>query len=197
VQSERGIPRRASHGAVSKSAPLDVVSESDLAIHRGMRILKPVLGPDTWQSGRRYLIVPATLSSCQLDVLRVLSGVTRRRSLEDTAFGIVELGKATATYVGESIDHFGWSECHFELRQNYLFEYDVCAPTTGVPRGMVHLSGAHAYAHADFSTALELQFFGSPCSRTDRRTVSDSLGDGLYLCTTIFDTNETGCCYVS
>jgi hypothetical protein len=135
-------------------------------------MLKPVAGPDTWSSGRRYLIAPAVLATCPIQVLPTLSGSNKISSFDETIFGVLELGDATMSYVGTRKASSGWSACTLILRQNYLLEYDRDAGIMGRPRGFAHLQHAKAYPHQDFLNALELEFFGSPCAKSDKRKVS-------------------------
>lgn len=78
------------------------------------------------------------------------------------------------TYVGEK-HHLSlgkWSSCQLVLRQNYLMEFEGKASLAGLPRGSIHLQHATAYAHSIFPDSLELDFYASPCARSDRRVVS-------------------------
>ena len=165
---------------VSTSLPLETVDENSIAIHKGMRLLKPVEATDTWQQGRRYLIAPAALASCPLTVVNKLSGTLVQTAAEATngntpqAYGAIDLGEALITYVGEK-HHLSlgkWSSCRLALRQKYLLEFDCSTALTGLPRGFAHLEHAIAYPHADFPDALELQFYASPCAKSDQRVVS-------------------------
>jgi hypothetical protein len=165
---------------VSASLPLEPVDEQSILIQQNLRLLKPVQGCESWQNGRRYLIAAAAIASCPLTVVDKLSG-TRIRSAVDAAsspvcFGTVSLGEALMTYIGEK-HHLSlgkWSSCALILRQNYLLEYDVSAPTKGLPRGFAHLEHANAYPSLEFSNSLELHFFASPCAKSDPRVVSRS-----------------------
>lgn len=95
-------------------------------------------------------------------------------------FGCIVLGKALLSYVvaeytpEHSHHQRWWSSSILILRQNYLLEYDQQTGDTlrGVPRGYAHLQYSRSYAHADFADALELEFYASPCARTDRRTLT-------------------------
>jgi calcium/calmodulin-dependent protein kinase I len=158
---------------------LATVDEYDLSIHTGICLLKPIQGTDDWQPGRRYLIAPAALSACPLPSISKLGGSLVRSASEACTssnlkgFGTVNLGDALMTYVGEK-HHLSlgkWSSSKLVLRQNYLFEYDTSTPINGLPRGYVHLQYSVAYAHVDFSDVLELQFYGSPCAKSDHRTL--------------------------
>eukprot|EP00529_Nitzschia_sp_RCC80_P007402 CAMPEP_0113476750 /NCGR_PEP_ID=MMETSP0014_2-20120614/19836_1 /TAXON_ID=2857 /ORGANISM="Nitzschia sp." /LENGTH=1341 /DNA_ID=CAMNT_0000369789 /DNA_START=297 /DNA_END=4322 /DNA_ORIENTATION=- /assembly_acc=CAM_ASM_000159 len=161
----------------SASLPLETVDEQNVSIHKGMRLLRAIAGTKNWEQDRRYLITPAILSSCSLPVINKLSG-PRVLSAPDavqspSSFGIIDLGEALMTYVGEK-HHLSlgkWSSCRLVLRQNYLFEYDVDTPITGSPRGFCHLQHAVAYPHQDFYDALELQFYASPCAKGDQRVL--------------------------
>jgi len=153
----------------SRGSSLPTVNE-DVVVLKSTRVLKPVLGPESWDAGRRYLIAPAALSTCPLQVLSSLSQ-KYVQDYTDTVFGTVELGTATVKYVGNKIAG-GWSTCTFLLKQNYLMEYDVEASITATPRGFAHLQYARCYPHHDFPDALELEFYASPCARSDKRVVS-------------------------
>lgn len=170
--SERG-PKQ----PLSTSLPLEPVDEGNISIHKGLRLLKPIEGTSAWQEGRRYLISPAALAQCPLSVVSKLSGSevmnASAAASRSSGFGIIDLGKVLATYVGEKhhLSKGKWSSCRLVLRQNILLEYDMDTPITGLPRGFVHLQYAVAYAHADFADALELQFFASPCAKADQRVL--------------------------
>jgi serine/threonine protein kinase len=165
-------------GHFSISPSLETVQES-VAI-KSARILKPILGVDTWSNGRRYLIAPAALAACPLTVLTTLSGsaddvLTAQQGAErKSAFGTIVLGEAVLSYVG--VSHKSqtvqrWSSACLVLRQNYLLEYDNLSAVRGLPRGFCHLQYAVCHNHQDFSDALELHFYASPCARADKRVL--------------------------
>lgn len=93
-------------------------------------------------------------------------------------FGCIVLGKALLSYVVSEPEHQQqqrwWSSSILILRQNYLLEYDQQTGDVlqGLPRGYAHLQFSKSYAHTDFSDALELEFFVSPCAKADKRVVS-------------------------
>jgi hypothetical protein len=167
-------------GSFSTSlSPLETVDENNISIHKSMRMLKPVTGTESWETGRRYLIAPAALAACPLSVVNRLSGSlvqSAKEAFESTTpqpFGSIHLGDCLMTYVGET-HHLSlgqWSACKLVLRQNYLLEFDTSSPITGIPRGYVHLQHAQAHIHSDFQNSLELDFYASPCAKADRRTV--------------------------
>lgn len=142
-------------------------------------MLKPIKGTESWEFGRRYLIAPAALAACPLTVINRLAGglvQSAKEALESSspqAYGSILLGECLMTYTGET-HHLSlgqWSSCKLVLRQNYLLEFDSSAPITSIPRGYIHLQYAIAHTHIDFQNSLELEFFASPCAKTDRRTV--------------------------
>lgn len=168
---------------MSTSLPLEPVDEGNISIHKGMRLLKPIEATDSWQQGRRYLVAPAALAACPLAVVNKLSGNFIQTAKEaDTSenqqsFGTIDLGEALITCVGEK-HHLSlgkWSSCHLVLRQKYLLEYDCSSPITGLPRGYAHLEHAVAYKHNDFQDAFKLQFYASPCAKSDQRVVSENI----------------------
>lgn len=156
----------------SKGSSLPTVDEN-LVTTKSFRVLKPVQGPESWDAGRRYLIAPAALSVCPLHVMSSLSGKSSQflQDYTETAFGTVELGTAVVKYVGNKLAA-NWSTCKFLLKQNYLMEYDVNASVTASPRGFAHLQYSLCYPHPDFPDSLELEFYASPCARSDKRVVS-------------------------
>lgn len=168
-------------GHFSTSLPLETVDEQNISIHKSMRILKPIHGTESWETGRRYLIAPAALAACPLPVVNRLSGGLVQSAMEAAesnfpqVFGTIDLGECLMTYIGDT-HHLSlgqWSSCRLVLRQNYLLEFETSAPTTGPPRGYIHLQHARASKHVDFQNALELDFYASPCAKADRRTVSE------------------------
>jgi len=176
VLSSGGMSER---DLVQRFPRLETVDEQDISIHKGMRLLKPVQGTESWQQGRRYLIAPAAMAACPLPAINRLSGsltwsATEAATLENfQGFGTIDLGEALMTYVGEK-HHLSlgkWSSCRLVLRQNYLFEYELSTPLNGLPRGFVHLQYAFAHAHPDFQDALLLEFYASPCAKADQRTL--------------------------
>jgi hypothetical protein len=58
--------------SAASSYPLETVEEH-VTMHRTVRMLKPIQSPETWHQGRRYLIAPAALATCPLQVLSALS----------------------------------------------------------------------------------------------------------------------------
>jgi hypothetical protein len=144
-------------------------------------MLKPIQGPESWEEGRRYLIAPAVLSTCPLQVLSQLHLPMEQDCKDQSAlFGSIELGTATVKYVGPK--YHDWSTGNFLLKQNYLMEYESGGSMTGVPRGVAHLQFAKCVPHADFNDALELKFYASPCARADQRVVSGKKRMGYMLC---------------
>eukprot|EP00535_Pseudo-nitzschia_heimii_P011517 CAMPEP_0197195368 /NCGR_PEP_ID=MMETSP1423-20130617/30962_1 /TAXON_ID=476441 /ORGANISM="Pseudo-nitzschia heimii, Strain UNC1101" /LENGTH=1068 /DNA_ID=CAMNT_0042648989 /DNA_START=96 /DNA_END=3302 /DNA_ORIENTATION=+ len=146
----------------------------------GMRLLKPIQSADSWVQGRRYLIAPAALAACPLSTIKSLTGLTTQSATEaamsvdpPVAAGVIDLGDAFMTYVGEKyhLTSGTWSPCKLVLRENYLFEYDSSAPLNGIPRGIAHLEHAVAETHQDFEDALQLHFYASPCAKVDHRVL--------------------------
>jgi hypothetical protein len=176
AQSERNLTGLVPPKTMTASS-LPVVNEDAVLINRSIRMLKPVQGPESWEACRRYLIAPAALATCPL---LVLSQLDKENFSQDTesVFAPIPLGTATVKYVGSK--HQDWTTCNFLLRQNYLMEYP--GDIKGTPRGFAHLQYAKAYPHDDFSDALELEFFASPCSRADKRVVSSSQSYYGHVC---------------
>lgn len=162
---------------LSQSLPLDTDKNP---IHNGARLLKPIQSADSWVQGRRYLIAPAALAACPLSTIKSLTGLRSQTAMEAStsvdppnASGVIELGNAFMTYVGDKyhLTCGKWSSCKLVLRQNYLFEYDLSAPLNSLPRGIAHLQHAVAYTQQDFQDAIELHFYASPCAKVDHRVL--------------------------
>jgi hypothetical protein len=151
---------------------LPVVNEDAVVIQMSIPVLNPFQGPESWEAGRRYLIAPAALVTCPLFVLGQLHKETFSQDTE-SVFAPIPLGMATVTYSYMYVDseHEDWTTCNFLLRQNYLLEYPGHMNINGAPRGFAHLHNAKAYPH-EFSDALLLEFYASPCARADWRVVS-------------------------
>jgi serine/threonine protein kinase len=183
-----------SHFNVS-SPSLETVQESVVPL-KTTRILKPILGVDSWSNGRRYLVAPAALAACPVTVLTTMSGSADVLNAAEGAshkspFGTIVLGEAVLSYVGGTsggqYNHLNlsnsnistgksqivqrWSSACLVLRQNYLLEYDSLSAVRGMPRGFCHLQHAVCHDHQDFPDALELHFYASPCAKADKRVL--------------------------
>ena len=161
---------------VLPTKPLD---ETNLSIQKDMRLLKPVQGASAWETGRRYLIAPAVLAACPMQTVNRVSSAPMLSPSEASQddvdlFRAISFGDCLMTYIGDK-HHLSlgkWSSCQLVLRQNYLMEFAVDASLSSLPRGFINLQHSQAYPHAVFPDALELDFYASPCARTDRRIVS-------------------------
>mmetsp|Transcript_19329 Transcript_19329/g.45692 ORF Transcript_19329/g.45692 Transcript_19329/m.45692 type:complete len:912 (-) Transcript_19329:115-2850(-) len=160
------------------------------------RTLRAFVAVDQWQTGRRYLIGPAAFEACPMQTSRsVLFGnplnnngehvpvsapdaaasrsIARSVVLGNCLLSDASAGKTSATTAKT------WSRASLFLYQNYLLEYDQDAVNSSSssqefkarPRGYAHLEGAVARPHPDFADAVELDFFGSPCARSDYRSL--------------------------
>mmetsp|Transcript_4588 Transcript_4588/g.6972 ORF Transcript_4588/g.6972 Transcript_4588/m.6972 type:complete len:940 (+) Transcript_4588:476-3295(+) len=166
--SERHIP---AYSGNSGSLPLPSVTEDVLPL-RNVRVLKQIMDPVNWQAGRRYLIAPAIMSSCPIQILTTLSGSNQNQC--SAAFGKILLGNATVAFVGRnrsSKEGYGWCTCALALQQNYLLEYEDETMTNGIPRGFAHLESAVCKPHSDFNNAFELEFYDSPCIKTEKKVL--------------------------
>lgn len=201
--SNKGDPSRARVGSVN-ALELQGTPKVTKPSHVD-RVLNPIKGSQTWQSGRRYLMAPAVLASCPIQILKVLSGdggsgqllnpqdphrggdavldttsslpspSLRSSRTTSSPFGTCILGNATATYVGNNRptgEAAGWCTSTFVLRQNYLLEYADMINIHGLPRGFAHLEQAKCSPHSNFSDTLQLEFYDSPCSKSNEKTVS-------------------------
>lgn len=166
--------------SLSRSVPSILEMESEDGRRPSHRVLRPIQGTEEWKPGRRYLIAPAALMHCPVQVFSLLSGGSPR--LDDATtntthpnhiFGPLCLGTASMTYVGGTNAHQRgqWSYGLLSLFQNYLVEYDEESPGM-IPRGYAHLQHAKASFHPEFPNALTLEFYDSPCAKTDKRVVS-------------------------
>jgi len=150
----------------------------DVHILHNKRVLKAVLGVETWQSGRRYLIAPAALVACPINVRNHLSGggvedLADAAMRKSAVFDNIVLGPCLVSEQSvaqtSSVQH--WSTATLVLRQNYLLEYEQDSDLKGTPRGYAHLEHCTSQAHPVFTDALELTFYGSPCAKTDKRVI--------------------------
>ena len=192
------FPRTAvSHEDFSRTAdgttisPPQAILHESIPISKGRRILKPVKGVETWQQGRRYLIAPAVLASCPVQVLSMI--LDRREHMlsaqvavqrDSCSFEGIVLGRCLLSYTigggggsgSSSLKHTStvqqWSSATLVLRQNYLLEYDADLRIGGTPRGFAHLQLSNCVLHPHFADALELTFYGSPCAKSDKRTLT-------------------------
>jgi serine/threonine protein kinase len=171
--------QRSSSSLLSRSLPTESAAEQT-AMNRNARLLKPIQSTEAWAQGRRYLIAPAALASCPPSTIVGLTGLSSQSATEAATSmdpprvsGAIELGNCFMTYVGDKYHlTFGkWSSCRLVLRQNYLFEYDLAAPLTTLPRGIAHLQHATAHVQPDYEDALELHFYASPCAKVDHRVL--------------------------
>jgi calcium/calmodulin-dependent protein kinase I len=169
-------------------SPLDTVQEV-VSIAKSMRILKPIVGAEAWEAGRRYLIAPASLAACPVSAAASLFGnsiSSEMISVQEAAaaitsqtaspFETVMLGECLLAYENSGhIQHRAqkqWSSAVLVLRQNYLLEYDPEADVNhSIPRGFAHLHFATTTLHEHFDDTLQLHFFGSPYRSADARTL--------------------------
>ena len=182
-------------------ASLEPVHEDSVSI-KSSRLLRAISGVETWETGRRYLIGPAALAACPTAALNSLlknscttpidvskdSNVATDGS--NSTFETIILGECLLSYITDTPTK-QWTSAKLVLRQNYLLEYDSGADIqAGVPRGFAHLEGATTILHEHFRDALVLHFFGSPCAKTDARslmirirhsTQSASFDDSIHL----------------
>lgn len=160
------------------------------------RMLSSFVGVEQWKPDRRYLIGPAAFVACPMDTSCPFffgnshdGGSQSYLSSQEAAtsgnhFRSVLLGQCLLSYaLTNSMTARTWSRASLILVKNYLLEYDVdCTASYGTgadsldipearPRGYVHMEGAVARPHADFADAVELDFFGSPCLKTDVRRI--------------------------
>jgi serine/threonine protein kinase len=167
-----------SHNSLNsvRQSPLQTVHEN-VAIRKEMRMLKPLQGIETWESGRRYHIAPAAILACPLAVLPKLMGLEQPWSSQQAlkgnkVFGSIMLGECLLSYMG---GHYAtcqrWSSCKLVLQQNFLLEYSLDSTSLHMPRGFAHLEHSCCYSHPVFNDALELNFYASPCSKADPRVL--------------------------
>ena len=153
------------------------------------RMLKPLMAVEAWQNGRRYVIAPAVWRACPVSVMGMLTKestiLTPKQVCSNihglSPFGTIVLGECqiqsgVSPHQGDMNGSLQqkqqqqqWSTCLLVLRQNYLLEYDVNDPVTSLPRGYAQLQYATCYVHPDREDLLELDFYGSPCAKTDQR----------------------------
>ncbi|GKY94283.1 hypothetical protein MPSEU_000394100 [Mayamaea pseudoterrestris] len=152
--------------------------------HTLRRILKPLVPVESWQSGRRYVIAPSVWAACPMGVMAALtrnSVVRSARDVTSAPFGTILLGQCLLRSMSTDgaaknvlLDDEPWTPALLVLRQNYLLEYGTSDPLGGMPRGYAHLQHATCCDNTDTGDTetrriLELDFYGSPCAKSDRR----------------------------
>ena len=146
------------------------------------RVLKPLVPVESWQSGRRYVIAPAVWSACPMGVMAALTRNSSTCSPKEVdlssfrPFGTIILGQCVVMSISDGTQQNAtlqndeqWSPVLLVLRQNYLLEYGPSDPLGGMPRGYAHLQYATCCMNTDVAGTLELDFYGSPCAKSDRR----------------------------
>lgn len=121
-------------------------------------VLRPLTGVESWQSGRRYLIVPAVLATC--------SDTTQERILlghdnDDLGDCLVRIPPA-----GE------WKQVRLQLRHNYLLEYESGTTAQRRPRGCLHLAAATITLHPDFPDTIQVEYKNETASTNSSNKTS-------------------------
>ena len=135
-------------------------------------ILTPVVGPDQWVEGQRYLMAPAIMAICPTEVFTLFDGNDSHNS---HFFGKIVLGRAAvAQIVSKGLDkeEYKWSTGAFVLRQNYLLEYSDGDDSNSRPQGFAFLQNATVLRHD--VDALRLDYYQNQNS-SSRKSVSVSL----------------------
>lgn len=89
-------------------------------------------------------------------------------------FGKITLGTATVAILGTqkfTDETYGWLSGKFVLHQNYLLEYKEHDDLDIRPYGYAHLECSTVQAHEEFHDLLQLQIYGNPLKKEDRRVV--------------------------
>lgn len=146
---------------------------------REENLLLPVEGTESWTKGNRYLIAPALLSQCPVNVLQYFWD--RQGSLEDLegdpsinditmtnnhgplnpqSFGRTILGAAAGVEIGkiQKDAACNWLPRVLVLCQNYLLEYELDDDINSRPHGYLHLQNALITRHPIFVNALEIEY---------------------------------------
>eukprot|EP00816_Leptocylindrus_hargravesii_P011211 CAMPEP_0196823910 /NCGR_PEP_ID=MMETSP1362-20130617/89545_1 /TAXON_ID=163516 /ORGANISM="Leptocylindrus danicus, Strain CCMP1856" /LENGTH=1075 /DNA_ID=CAMNT_0042203963 /DNA_START=171 /DNA_END=3395 /DNA_ORIENTATION=- len=146
---------------------------------REENLLFPVEGTESWTKGNRYLIAPALLSQCPVNVLQYFWD--QQGSLEDLVgdpsindipatsdhgqmnpqhFGRTILGAAAGVEIGKIQKDVAcdWLPRVFVLCQNYLLEYELDDDINSRPHGFLHLQNTLITRHPIFVNALEIEY---------------------------------------
>ena len=158
--------------AVLNMCPLSVLnlfsSDSDKSQQKTRRL-----------SGLSELLNSAEISSSDDDdsTLSLTEALSLPDALHDDStflFGKITLGKAIVAILGTqkfTDETYGWLSGKFVIRQNYLLEYKEHDDTGSRPHGYAHLEYSTVQAHEEFHDLLQLQFYGNPWKKEDRRVV--------------------------
>lgn len=131
-------------------------------------------------SGLSELLNAAELSSSDDDDSSL--GTNDLPSPDDNSsslFGKITLGTATVAILGTqkfTDETYGWLSGKFVLHQNYLLEYKEHDDLDSRPYGYAHLECSTVQAHEEFHDLLQLQIYGNPLKKEDRRVLLIRVG---------------------
>lgn len=131
-------------------------------------ILSSVDGVDSWSEQSKNLIFPAIVAMCRTNVFEMFDSSNSQGDNNETRFGSIPLGtlEVAREYADNMKDEdFKWKQGYFELRQNYLIEYDASRSTMR-PRGYAFLQDANIKPYLEFKNALRLEYIQHQGKRT-------------------------------
>ncbi len=138
-------------------------------------VLNPIEGVESWTEESKNLILPAVIAMCKPVVFEKFQS-TKASSEDDSSklhfgcisFGCVQAARQPSKGNPNSKDDYVWKTARFELRQNYLFEYNEDGGNNVItrPRGYAFLQGATAKKHPHIANALQLEFRQHQSRRT-------------------------------
>lgn len=158
-------------------ASMDRLDQLDFASATENRVLKPILGVETWQNARRYLMGPAIIADCPVPLwANQLVDAVEASTDGSAVYKTILLGACFICDLSKVNDHLPkeqWSAAELILYQNYLLEFSKTEERTcgSPPRGYMHLQYAIAEPHALFDNAFQVRCYGSPCAKSDARVI--------------------------
>lgn len=184
------IPTIASHGNLARMDKTfllrteTTIATDAMSVVSNLRVLKPIIGVDSWQADRRYLIGPAVFAACPAKVHQKILGSNTPIPADvaalswNSVFECILLGECLLMSRSQLTPSptQQWSSAILMIRQNYLLEYDTESNVLDTPRGYANLEYAKCTLHPHFPDALQLAFFGSPCAKSDERILMIRIG---------------------
>ncbi len=159
----------------NRLASVDRLDHLDFSNATGSRVLKPILGVETWQNARRYLMGPAIVADSPVSLwAHQLINLSDATTDDSAVYNTILLGPCFICDMSKVNDHMSseeWSSAELLLYQNCLLEFSSTEDRTSGsrPRGYMHLQYAVAEQHPLFDNALQVRCYGSPCAKSDAR----------------------------
>lgn len=152
-------------------------------------ILNKIDGVDSWSEQSKNLVFPAILAMCRTEVFQTFFIGTSQKnddgknSTTSSRFGSIALGGFEAAHEPKKDrnkdfkdEDFIWQKGYFELRQNYLLEYETQSSIR--PRGYAFLQDGTITPYPRFQNSLRLEYVPHQQNAQDKRVVIIRLNSG-------------------